>query len=288
MRFLVCGLVLLATATSPVFAGDFGDLLLRGSAQPAADPPNYPRWGGAYGGGQVGVDFRGVDFRDASGASIANIMGQDAALSQLPVTQLPQLPAFVKTGASVGGFFGYNYQIDDVVVGLEANFNWADMGASGASSQSRNYIETVNSHIYSPLSLNVSDGATVTLNGYGSARTRFAWAYENFLPYGFVGFSVAQVNTTRFTNVNYTAHDVTPGCGTGAPNPPCLNLGAIYTQGDQLHGKYVIGYNFGVGLDILLTQHFFWRSEIEYLQLSALDDIKLNTTSVRTGLGYKF
>ncbi len=288
MRFLVCGLVLLVASSPPVFAGDFGDLLLRGSAQPAADPPNYPHWAGAYGGGQVGADFRGIDFRGAPGASIANIMGQDAALNQLPVTQMPQLPSFIRAGGSVGGFVGYNYQIDDVVVGFEGNFNWAPMGASASNTQFRSYIETVNGHTYNPLLLTVGTGASVTLNGYGSARTRFAWAYENFLPYGFVGFSVAQVDTTRFTNVSYTAQDVTPGCLANPQTVPCLNLGAIYTQGDQSHGKYVIGYNFGVGIDIMLWQHFFWRNEVEYLQLSALNDIKLNTTSVRTGIGYKF
>lgn len=287
MRFLVCGLVLLAASASPAFAGDFGDLLLRGSAQPAADPPNYPHWAGAYGGGQVGVDFRGVDFRGAPGSSIGNITSQDAALNQLPLSQMPQLPSFVKTGASAGGFFGYNYQIDDVVVGLEATFNWAGMNANALDSQSRNYTETVNTHIYAPVAVTVANGAAIALNDYGSVRTRFAWAYENFLPYGFIGFSVAQVSASRFTNVFYTATDVTPQSGT-PPSPPHINLGANYFQGDQSHGKYVIGYNFGVGVDILLSQHFFWRSEIEYLQLSALDDIKLNTTSVRTGLGYKF
>ena len=38
----------------------------------------------------------------------------------------------------------------------------------------------------------------------------------------------------------------------------------------------------------MLWQHFFWRNEVEYLQLNAPNDIRLNTTSVRTGVGYKF
>ena len=133
----------------------------------------------------------------------------------------------------------------------------------------------------------MGNGATVTLNDYGSARTRFAWAYENFLPYGFVGISVAQVSTSRFVNVNYTATDVSPGC-IAAPTTSCINLGATYAQGDQSHGKYVFGFSFGVGVDIMLWQHFFWRNEVEYLQLNAPNDIRLNTTSVRTGVGYKF
>ena len=62
-------------------------------------------------------------------------MAQDPALNQLPVTQMPQLPSFVRAGASVGGFFGYNYQIDDVVVGLEGSFNWAQMNVSAVGTQ---------------------------------------------------------------------------------------------------------------------------------------------------------
>ncbi len=102
MRFLVCGLVLLAASASPAFAGDFGDLLLRGSAQPAADPPNYPRWAGMYGGGQVGADFGGVDFSGAPGGiDCQHHCATGRKLHQLPVTKCLSCRGLRQTGASV-------------------------------------------------------------------------------------------------------------------------------------------------------------------------------------------
>ena len=94
MRFLVCGLVLLAAATSPAFAGDFGDLLLRGSAQPAADPPNYPRWAESYFGGQASADFQWCRLSAARAGGIdCNIMAQARCdLTNCPLTLMPQLP----------------------------------------------------------------------------------------------------------------------------------------------------------------------------------------------------
>jgi outer membrane immunogenic protein len=72
------------------------------------------------------------------------------------------------------------------------------------------------------------------------------------------------------------------------PTPPHINVGATYAQGDQSHGKYIFGFSAGMGLDYALARNIFLRGEVEYLQFGSPNDIKLNTTSVRTGLGLRF
>jgi outer membrane immunogenic protein len=285
MRLLVRGL-LLAGIASPAFAADIDNSWLRGSSSFPADPPTYRRWSGFYGGGQVGADFRGVDFRNSPNSPIANIVGQDAILQMLPVAQMPSLPSIVKMAPSYGGFLGYNYQIDDVVLGIEANFNWADMTATASDSLTRNFVVTFGGHTYAPLTLTVTGSENIVLNDYGSVRARAAWAYGSFLPYAFFGISVAQVSTTRAVNVAYAGTDVTPQTSPG--NPGIIPVGAHYTQADNIHGKYVFGFASGLGVDYALTQRLFLRGEIEYLQLNPPNDIKLNTTSVRAGAGLKF
>ena len=101
MRRLICSL-LLAAMTAPAIAGD--NSLLRGSTTDFPTPQPYARWSGLYGGGQMGADFHGIDFRNAPGTAIAGIMAQDSTLNTLPVTQMPLLPSFVKTTPSFGGF----------------------------------------------------------------------------------------------------------------------------------------------------------------------------------------
>jgi outer membrane immunogenic protein len=284
MRLLFRGL-LLAGVASPAFAADIDNSWLRGSSSFPADSPPYQRWNGFYGGGQLSADFRGVNFHDSSGPAIGNIMSQDAILQMLPVTQMSNLPSIVKTTPSYGGFLGYNYQIDDVVLGFEANFNWANMSASAVEFQSRKYTLTYNSHVYAPVTLNVADSARATLNDYGSFRTRAGWAYGNFLPYVTAGVSVAQISTTHSVNVNYTAIDVTPQVN-GVPT--LINLGASYTQADQSHGKYDFGIAAGLGLDYALARNVFLRGEFEYLQFGPQNNIKMNTASARAGMGLKF
>src|ERR1700678_2617519 len=120
MRFLFCGLLLAAVA-SAALAADFDNSWLRGSSEPAADPPNYVHWSGLYGGGQVGEDFRGVDFRNVVGNSIAYISGLDGNFAGVPLSSFPQLSPMDTKAVSYGGFIGYNYQVDDIVAGIELN-----------------------------------------------------------------------------------------------------------------------------------------------------------------------
>jgi outer membrane immunogenic protein len=182
-RLVFC--LFLVGVAAPAIAGD--NLLLRGSTTNFPTPQPYARWSGLYGGGQMGADFHGIDLRNAPLSAIGNIMSQDAILTTLPVTQLPQMPSFVKSGPSFGGFLGYNYQIDDVVLGMEANFNWSSMNASVSEFKSRSFVVNNGGHTYAPLTVNLTDAATITINDYGSLRVRGAWAYENFLPYVLAG-----------------------------------------------------------------------------------------------------
>jgi outer membrane immunogenic protein len=280
MRLLVRGL-LLAGVASPAFAADIDNSWLRGSSSFPADPPPYQRWSGVYGGGQMSADFHGVDFRGAPGNALANIQAQDGILQLLPLSGLPALPSYVKTTPGFGGFLGYNYQIDDVVLGAEASFNWSNTKASASDSQSRSFIVTLNNHTYAPTTVTVTNQAAIVINDYGSVRARAGWAYGSFLPYVFAGVSVAQVDSSRSVNVNYFGIDQ-------GPNPPLNNVGGNFTQGDQSHGKYTLGFSGGLGVDYALSRSLFLRGEIEYLNLGAANGIKLNTTSARAGAGVKF
>ena len=285
MRPLLRGL-LLAGVASPAFAGDIDNSWLRGSSSFPADPPPLQRWNGLYGGVQAGADFRAFDFRSATGNALANIMSQDSILNTLPVTSMPALPSFVKFGPSYGGFLGYNYQIDDVVFGLEANFNWSNITESVKETQQRSFIVNQNGHVYAPTIVTVTDTAAATLNDYGSFRMRAGWAYGSFLPYVFTGVSVAQVSTSRSSTVTWHGTDNSPPCG--GVGLPCNDVGGSLSQGDQSHGKFSFGFSFGAGVDYALTRNLFLRGEVEYLALSAVNDIKLNSTTVRAGAGLKF
>jgi outer membrane immunogenic protein len=289
MRLLVGGL-LAACALSPALAGDLDVSWLRGSAAPVADPPTYARWSGFYVGGEAGRDFHGVDFRNVVGDYISTIVGMDANLSGIPLSNFPRLGTEVQSGPSYGGFFGYNYQIDDVVIGFEVNFSRSTLNGSMSDLESHGYFINANGGSWAS-KFNVTTSGDADLNDYGTLRARFGWAFGNFLPYAFAGVSLAQVNSSRSVNVNYCGGALPPNPANcvfqGSPTPPS-QPGGNYTLSEQSHGKWITGFDIGLGFDYALTQNLFLRGELEYVEIGSPSEIKLNTTSLRVGAGVKF
>lgn len=285
MRRWGCGLLLACAATAAA-AGDFDTAFLRGSTTDLPVPHPYVRWSGLYAGGQVGADFHGSDFTNATTPSIANIVSQDAILQQVPVAKMPQLPSIVSSSPSLGAFVGYNYQIDDVVLGLEGNFNWTRLDENVADTVSRGYFVTYNQHIFAT-QVNTVVSAGASSSQYGDFRARAGWAFDCFLPYAFIGASIGQIDTYQSTNVNYKGVDVTPQTGPGTPGI-LPNVGGTYTLAGISQGKYVIGFAAGLGVDYALWQHVFLRGEVEYLSFGQQNGIKLDTVTARVGAGVKF
>jgi len=286
MRWLVCGLSI--AIASPALAADYDDSWLRGSqvVGPAVAAPSrlYRNWSGVYGGVQVGEDFHGVDFRDVPANPLASAISQDAILNSLSAALpgMPRLPQVSTRGPSYGGFLGYNWQIDDMVFGAELNANRASLHQNAYSSVTRSYVVTSGGNIYAPTFVNVTSAATVDMSDYFTARGRLGWAFGNFLPYLVAGVSFAQIDTARHVSIDYTGFCVPQ------PNVTCVDVGGRYPFDDVSHGKYVLCFDAAVGMDYMLTRNVFTRGEVEYLQLGAPNNIKLNTVSARIALGLRY
>jgi outer membrane immunogenic protein len=69
------------------------------------------------------------------------------------------------TGGLVGGTLGYNFQMGSWVLGLEADYDWANINGT------------------------TTLGGTFTINSLGSARGRLGYAWNNVLLYGTGGFA---------------------------------------------------------------------------------------------------
>jgi outer membrane immunogenic protein len=277
MRLLV-RVLLLASVASPVFAGEIDNSWLRGSSSFPADPPPYQRWNGLYGGGQVGADFYGFDFRNVVGTSITTISQEDGNFSGIPLNSFPRLTTMNSNGMSYGGFVGYNYQFDDVVLGFELNFNRATLKGDMKDSETRSYVVNANNSVYTT-PFNVITSASASAAEYGTVRARAGWAYGNFLPYLFAGISLGQVNTSSSVNINYVGTRVS---GTGPI------IGGSFTESHTNHGKWLAGFDAGLGMDYAITRNIFVRGEAEYIQLADQNDIRTNAVSVRAGAGLKF
>jgi opacity protein-like surface antigen len=147
----LAGLLLLACVTQrPASAADMpGANYLRGSLWPVSHA-GYSRWDGLFIGAHYGWSNLSTVFQDFSEDSITT------------------------NGSSYGGFIGYNYQWDELVVGFDGGYSRP------------NALDV--------LSNNLTQSQSFKLVDYATFRARAGYAFGQFLPYAFVGGAVGRVD----------------------------------------------------------------------------------------------
>src|ERR1700682_4494157 len=120
MRWVISGLAVLGFAESALAA----DLdYLRGSDVFAPQEQTYYRWSGFYLGGQGGFGNTQMDFFPATAPLIAFMLRSSGLENLGHIPQWQILGAKDSRDTSYGGFIGYNSQWENVILGVEANYN---------------------------------------------------------------------------------------------------------------------------------------------------------------------
>jgi opacity protein-like surface antigen len=278
MRWLICTVVVFAFAPS-AFAEDF---VLRGSA------PAY-HWGGLYGGGQVGYTSSVVNFSTAVGPEIAYILRDTTIETDQQISQWSLLGDRDPVSTSYGAFLGYNYEWQNVIVGLEVNYNHFALSAGASGALSRNFTDSANlpsGHHYF-YTMNVSGESAFSMTDDATFRTRIGWEAGHFLPYFFAGLAVGRVDTATSTTLSYTATDFPD-----SEEPPLTPLAPIsvpaQTDAVSQSGQFTYGFATGLGVDFAVTANLFVRGEFEYIYFAPINGIQVSLSSARVGAGFKF
>ena len=144
MRRLLVALGLMGLV-SPAFAADYELPVLRGSDTPPLTPhpivqqTSTYHWGGVYGGVQGGYSSATANFGTAASEISYLLRNNPAILQDQQISQWPVLSSSsaYANGASFGGFIGYNYEWEDVILGLELNYNHFSLSTSVNGSVTR-------------------------------------------------------------------------------------------------------------------------------------------------------
>ena len=254
-RFLL--VAVMCGAASVAQAADMPDLpFLRGSFTDGLSSARV-NWQGFYVGGQASY---GSTTSKLSPTANSDLL---ATFSEPPGVDYarPLLPTPHSNTAGFGGYFGYNSQWEDVVLGVEANYIHDGIrSVSDVTAPRYNGDGSINSLIHS--------NAVVKLSDFGSLRIRGGYVMGCFLPYAFAG-----------TGFGSQTVDRTVSAYPDPLTPPLPTTAASKT-------KLVYGYSAGVGIDVMLVGGLFMRAEYEYRRVTS--DIETNINTVRAGLGYKF
>mgnify|MGYP001340754526 CR=1 FL=1 len=207
------------------------------------------------------------------------------------------LGAFIAGALHIGfgGFVGRNWQYDDLVFSLEANYNYFD--SLHTSTTGYNSLDIVNP----PGIVNLPNSTTtyrVTLTGNSAVqlkdaiqfRARAGWAVGSFLPYVFGGAVVGRMAVSRSVTSNVQERvdttDPLTGVttfGTFLPIPS-----QSQTLSEQKTNALVAGWAGGLGIETCLWGGLFLRGEWEYAKFLAVKNTVVSANHLRFGVGYKF
>jgi outer membrane immunogenic protein len=166
-------------------------------------------------------------------------------------------------GPFAGGFIGGNYQFNQLVVGVEGDWQRSRL--------------TGNSQELAPLgAAGVFPGGpfiiSTTITDYGSLRARVGFAFDRFLAFGTAGWA--------FGN-------------------PSLSYALLRSAPFVTNGGNSSGWTVGAGVDYAFTDNVFGRIEYRYTNLETSGFVDVATDSadvanrvpisdVRVGVAYKF
>jgi outer membrane immunogenic protein len=281
-RFLLAAMVF--GAVSGAQAADMPDFL-RGSI-PASSTPTR-NWDGWYAGGQVGYSWANTDY-GRTVVSMTNDLFRSTTL-QDPVSQLTLLGRVNGQSPGFGAFVGRNYQFDDIVLGVEANYNYLSSLATSTAA-SLGPIQVAEPGLVLPAGASAADG--VTLKGSASLqvkdeitfRGRAGWATGDFLPYIFGGLAVGRMDVTRTVSGSVTRTiNFADGSSTSFLLP---QFSLTSTEGRS--NNFVVGWTGGLGMEYMLWGNVFMRGEWEYIKFMSVKNTVVTQNSVHAGIGYKF
>jgi opacity protein-like surface antigen len=260
-----------AAAGERVQAADVSDTFLRGAFEPPPFKP-YNSWEGPYFGADIGHSAMNANFNDNIGDMVHNLLRTTALENDGHVSDWPNVTGS-GNGNVWGAFVGYNWQMTDLVLGVEGAYHMGQkrIVASGADYIARNF-STSGGVNYDAA---VDSTGRLELRDYATIRGRAGYVIGQFLPYASVGLTVARMAYNTSATVT----------GTQNSNPP-----VNFSFADTTHKDTAVAYgaNLALGVDVTLLPNLFLRGEYEFIAFAPINGIRANISTFRAGLGLKF
>ncbi len=233
------------------------------------------RWDGVVMGGSLGYSNMSADFGNANSSEIAYILRDTTLENEFQPSSWTTLPKGITNSNQFGFFLGYNWQMEELVLGFDVGYNRPsslNSSASDSIARSATTSDSVTHDVY------VQSSADLKLVDYATVRARAGYAFGQFLPYAALGVGIGRFNSsTSATVTDYW----TPSGGTQVQYGPL-------TQSDGQDNIYTAGFDAGLGLDVAVLPNVFLRAEWEYIYWGPVSGIKSSLNTGRVGIGVRF
>ncbi len=218
---------------------------------PPPVPPPVSDWSGIYSGFEGGYGWGHENF-DPNFDPFGDFFWANQMGSGFPT---PSIDSVHQKGWLLGGFVGAQKQWGSWVLGIEADYDAAEIKGSSTSSVTENFAPDLCVEELDGCVTSVSRSVSVDskIDGLGSVRGKTGWAFApNWLVYGTGGLA--------FAHVKYSATlSQTESYSTGV-------IGGNFTD-NYLGGASRLGWSLGAGIDwrYQIDQGSSWVFGVEYL-----------------------
>jgi len=164
-------------------------------------------------------------------------------------TKLPGLSGEMdsdQTAFTGGGILGYNHQIDRIVLGVEADFNYLGLTYDASSPKSFDIVTPGQAPDINAIN---TDDLSYEMNWFGTLRGRLGYAFDNMMIYGTGGLAYGNVSVDHSVEGCFQIDVPSP------PPPECATL-----DGNESEMQW--GWTLGGGLEYGLDR---WSLGLEYL-----------------------
>jgi outer membrane immunogenic protein len=234
-------------------------------------------WNGFTIGVHGGLSRSYFDFDNSMQSLAAQPLRQTALLSEYNPPNWIQTRSGQDRGQTWGAMVGYNLMIDDIVVGLEADYTRANQGHSSADLIGRRVV-TSNSDVND---VTLTSNQTVSVTDYATARIRLGYVVGRFMPFVTLGGAVGRFDSTKTVGIDWRFQRAGVG---GFGNA----FGFPTVVSDSKRDVYGYGLTGGAGLDIALTDFAFVRAEYQYVRFADIKGTTVDMNTIRVGAGVKF
>jgi outer membrane immunogenic protein len=247
-RAIIVGVSLLALGAAPVMAADIPVKAVR----PAPVVAPAFSWSGCYVGGNAGwVGGRtthdtapGGSYRNAAGVLAPPNAAGTGLLAGDFATALHSYDSR-RSGWEAGGQVGCNHQWGMFVVGIEADFNWADV----RNSASATYLPFPSANPAFTIST-ATETVSTKMDWFSTIRARGGFAFDRWLVFGTGGLAIGHFRSD--TSVVY---------GSNGTSPVFANASHIGSA-----EKTRLGFAVGGGVEYAFDNN--WSLKAEYLFLN--------------------
>lgn len=234
-------------------------------------------WSGIYGGVHAGMSVGQVDPRPLAGPLAENALPNSILTD--PLRRTIFFKQVNQTATSFGGFVGMNWQWDDVVMGVEADYTRSSIRGNTTTGPN-GLITTSGTDEYGISSVST---ARAQITDWGTFRGRVGYGMGIFMPFITAGVAFGNIDGRATTSGSWSR------INRSDPAAPVVIVANAPFAGVVGRRGITYGGVVGAGVDMQLFPNTFLRGEWQHVQFASggqRPNLSINTARVAGGVKF--